>query len=331
MFAHYGVRPGAFAASAAINGAEVFRSRSNGRDWSGPHSIDLKVEVDGTLSEGGRSVLRLASGKILLVSHRASRALRLQGSHGIPAISESLDNGQTWRDFRILTDEPEDYVYVMNQRLVQMRSGRLLLPASVRRASRSREADYREGTHPTAGFCYISDDEGASWRRSKSVVLQDTDRGVQEPAVAERALGRLLMLFRSGRGSHQACYSEDGGDTWSFPQDTSLEAACSPLCLRRLPDDRLLIVYNHATPFSSESYFPRNPLVYALSKDGFHWSQPYLMDNQPGQQLIYPSATPISEGVLVVYSAHYASDAGQFDAPEDAWRTGGGKCCILAL
>jgi hypothetical protein len=230
----------------------------------------------------------------------------------------------------LLTDEPEQIVYVMNQRLIELESGRIVLPVAGRDPRVSVDT-YREGAEPCMAFCYLSDDEGSTWRRSLGAVREPSERGAQEPVVAEYAPDRLVMLHRSGLGTHQASYSEDGGETWTALAATSLTAACSPLALKRLPDGRLFVVYNHAVPLFEQSYFPRNPLVYATSWDAHAWSDPILIDDQPGQQLIYPSVTITNEGLLVTYCACYDAGNGGFSHPSDAWRIGGGRRCLVEV
>jgi len=201
MFAHYGAPPASFRSNHNTNESLVYKSNDDGKTWCGPHQVDINYLIDGMICEGGRSVLRLNSGKIIMVSHRSSSAFKTQGSHGIPAIIDSTDGGKTWSPARLLTDEPEDYIYVMNQRLIQMQSGRILLAVSGRDKD-TLSKEYREGVHPTVGFFYSSDDEGTTWQRSDTSVKQHTERGVQEPAIIEYASNKLIMLFRSGLGCH---------------------------------------------------------------------------------------------------------------------------------
>ena len=308
----------------------ILKSRDGGRTWDEPTPMGLPWTIDGFMSDGGTSVFRTYSGKVLFITHRNGSTYRHCGSHGLAAISESVDDGHTWSPARLLTNEPEDIQYLMNQRVIQLASGRLVLPTSAR-DPRIPIEKFGEGVHPTVGLCYLSDDDGYTWRRSHGQVQQMTDRGVQEPVVGEYAPDRLVMIYRSGLGSHQASFSDDGGENWSAPEDTTLTAACSPLTMTKLSDGRLFLVYNHATPLFKESYYPRNPLVYATSQDGRTWSAPLVIDDQPGQQLIYPSITPTPEGLLVVYCAHYDVGDGGFNFPPDYFKTGGGKRCILSL
>ena len=77
-------------------------SREGGRTWGEESPMGLTWTIDGFMSDGGKSVLRLQSGKILFVSHRHGSTYLASGSHGIPAISESTDDGKTWSPARVL-------------------------------------------------------------------------------------------------------------------------------------------------------------------------------------------------------------------------------------
>lgn len=234
----------------------------------------------------------------------------------------------------------EDILYVMNERLIRLRSGRLLFPASLMPPEGKYEGDVN------VALAFFSDDEGRTWRRSRgqaAIADGGNSRGMAEPVVAELADGRLFMLARTGVGCHCASWSADGGDTWSEPMRTTLTAACSPLALKRLPDEsrqdvcttRLFVVYNHAEPLAPGAYFPRTPLCYAVSADdGQTWSAPVLIDDtgvaERNRQLIYPSVTMLPEGILLIYSEHAADPTGSFsNGGPDGWKTGGGKRVLI--
>ena len=329
MFGRWGAAPTVFNANnPKVTRPPLFKSFDFGRTWIEAGPLEIDWNVDGICDSGGSSVLRLISGRIVFISHRRSAKYGASGSHGIPVVSTSDDAGATWFKARLMRDE-DDIIYVMNQRLVQMANGRLILPVSGR-DPRVPLNTYGEGKSPNQARCLISDDEGESWRWSRDIIREDTERGAQEPAVLEADPGRLVMLYRSGNGCNMTSFSTDGGDTWSAPERTTQTAACSSLTMLKLPDGRLLTAYNHVTPLFKESYYPRSPLVYATSRDGRTWSEPVLIDDQSDQQLIYPSITPTAEGLLVVYCAHYDAGDGGFNFPSDAWKTGGGKRCIVA-
>jgi hypothetical protein len=75
------------------------------------------------------------------------------------------------------------------------------------------------------GLCFFSDDAGETWKSSSKPAELSDGRGMAEPCVAEVEGGRLLMLARTGSGCNYTSWSEDGGDTWSTPEPTTLIAA----------------------------------------------------------------------------------------------------------
>ncbi len=319
----------------------LYRSSDGGRTWREAGRMALPWGHTGMISDGGLTFLWLADGRLAFLSHR--HVLGFHGG-GAPVFSASTDAGRTWSPAQLLADRDEVY-YVMNDRLVQLRSGRLVVPVAW--ALFGPDGRYIEGD-ACHGRCFLSDDGGTTWRLGRGeAVLPGDPRGIAEPCVAEVADDRLLMLSRTGAGCLCANWSEDGGETWSATERTALTAACAPLTLYTLPDgpstgsgqSRLIVFYNHAEPLYPGAFFPRNPLVYAVSADGGRsWSAPVIVDDEgvaliAGQHLqhIYPAACFTGEGILLVYSTHYADPDGRFGGGgPDAWRIGGGKRCILA-
>lgn len=311
----------------------LYRSSDGGRTWREAGRMALPWQHSGMISDGGITFLWLADGRLAFLAHR--HVLGFHGG-GAPVFSASTDAGRTWSPAQLLVDRDEVY-YVMNDRLIQLRSGRLVAPVAW--ALFGPDGRYIEGD-ACHGRCFLSDDGGATWRLGRSeAVLPGDLRGIAEPCVAEVTDNRLLMLSRTGAGCLCANWSEDGGETWSATERTPLTAACSPLTLYTLPDGRLIIFYNHAEPLYPGAFFPRNPLVYAVSADGGRsWRAPVIIDDEgvaliAGQHLqhIYPAACFTGEGIVLVYSTHYADPDGRFGGGgPDAWRIGGGKRCILA-
>ena len=328
MAAPWGRPPANFAQLAARYPVPMlYRSTDGGRTWREDGRLRMDWTLSGMISDGGITFLRLQDGQLAFLAHR-----HVDGLHGggLPVISFSADDGQHWTPAR-LVGEPEGVWYVMNDRMIQLRGGRLVVPVSHMPAS----TGVYEGDR-NIGLCFFSDDDGGSWRRSKQPAVLDDDRGMAEPCVAEVGDGRLLLLARTGSGCHYRAWSSDGGDTWSSPEPTTLTAACSPLTLKTLPDGRLILFYNHAAPLAPGAFFPRVPLVYAISDDGGStWREPVIVDDEGAaaynRQHIYPSVCFTGEGMLVVYSTHAADPAGSFaNGGEDGWKIGGGKRCLLA-
>jgi hypothetical protein len=301
----------------------LYRSTDSGRTWREQGRLKIEWSLKGMVSDQGISFLRLKDGRLAVVLPR--HVLGLHGG-GVPAISFSSDDGATWSAAKLLI-EPDDAYYVMNDRLIQLESGRLLLPVA-------RKAGKHEGDRDES-LAMLSDDGGASWRLSRGRARLDKPRGMQEPCAVELADGRVRLLARTGAGSIHTSLSADGGETWSEPEPTTLESPCSSLTLRRAPDGQLVCLYNHATPLKEGAFFPRTPLVYALSSDdGKTWSAPVVIDatgmEQLDRQNIYPSPCFTPEGMVVVWSTHGADPKGSFAEQYDA-SIGGGKCAVVKL
>lgn len=301
----------------------LYRSTDGGRIWREQGRLKIEWPLKGMVSDQGISFLRLKDGRLAIVLPR-----HVEGLHGggVPAISFSSDDGATWSAAKMLIGEDAAY-YVMNDRLIQLKSGRLLVPVS-------RKAGKHEGDKDES-LAMLSDDGGASWRLSRGRARLDKPRGMQEPCAVELADGRVRLLARTGAGSIHTSISADGGETWSEPEATTLESPCSALTLRRAPDGRLVCLYNHVKPLHEGAFFPRTPLVYALSSDdGATWSAPVVIDasgvEHRDRQNIYPSPCFTPEGMVVVWSTHGADPKGSFGGQYDE-KIGGAKRAVIAL
>ncbi|MFA6545964.1 MAG: exo-alpha-sialidase [Limisphaerales bacterium] len=304
----------------------LYRSTDGGRTWKEQGRMKVGWSLPGMVSDGGVSFLRVKDGRLAAL---LPRHVHGQKGGGLPVITFSNDDGATWTPARLIGESDGSW-YVMNDRLIQLRSGRLLVPV----AHMPQTPGLREGDK-NQSLCFLSDDGGQSWRQSKVPATLDDARGMAEPCVAEVEGGRVLMLARTGSGFHFASRSEDGGDTWSKPEPASLMSPCSSLTLKTLPDGRLIVFYNHAAPIKAGAFFPRTPLCYAVSGDGGKtWSPPVIVDDEgvanKDRQNIYPSACFTKEGMVVMWSTHGADPKGSFAGQYDA-SIGGGKRAILAM
>jgi len=260
-------------------------STDGGLTW-GPKSI-LQENV------GGRNVmsvslLRLESGPILFFY-----LLKNSISDCQVWVRRSEDEAATWSAPSPVSSRT-GYHVINNARVVQLSDGRLLAPVALTR-------DIESGP-PSRVFCYISDDEGATWRPGRG------DAGfagspAQEPGVAEFFDGSGLMIIRTKLGRIYTARSADGGDTWSIPVASSLVSPPSPATVAKIPStDDLLIVWNDNPAGASARWQDRTPLTSAVSRDGGEtWVNRKNLESDPACCYAYTSITFVEPDVLLTY------------------------------
>lgn len=263
-------------------------SSDGGRSWSEP---EVLVAAEGRMNVMSVSLLRLASGRIAMSYVRKNST-----SDCRPVIRFSSDEGETWSDAVEVTGRV-CYHVVNNDRLVQLSSGRLLIPAAVYCPA--------IGRHDTApALCFLSDDEGQSWRSgSGGAAIPGLD--AEEPGVVELKGGRLVMFIRNQTGYIYRAYSADGGDTWSDPRPTAIPCAKrSPISCKRIPaTGDLLMVWNRRLPDAGAPY-RRTPLTCAVSSDeGETWKHVRDLEVDPDRGFCYTAILFNKDEVVLAYSA----------------------------
>jgi hypothetical protein len=212
-------------------------SRDRGRTWAEPFLMQRNIARLATL---GPSLLRLKSGEILFgynVMNRYEGAdLRLYD--GKFYVRRSSDEGRTWMD-PVCATPFQSYHTVNPDRLIQLSSGRIVVPAEC-----TRELGGGEAGHMVA-LCYWSDD-GHTWVRSKTYV--DVGSTTEEPSIVELKDGRLFMVFRNRSGYVGRAWSNDRGDTWTDIGYLDLPSPLAPQTVKRIPGtgDLLLLWLNNA-------------------------------------------------------------------------------------
>jgi len=262
-------------------------SSDGGRTWSDPFPLNL--EKDSPKRDNVRPCLiRLASGKLGLARTRKSwddfPSLLYQS---LATFHTSQDEGQTWSDGVVINpnDNRESNSY---DNIIQLPTGRLLIPfweikgpkpTIIEDAKMHMRFGERFSVPRAYGMqsclAYYSDDEGRTWHRSRNEVYATIDRGVGgsyktgEPAIAELADGRILLLGHTELGRLYKSYSEDGGETWLEAEPTDLVCKAGPMCLKRLPDsDDLLVIWNQVSAWEQMIGIYRHRLTCAISSDG---------------------------------------------------------------
>jgi hypothetical protein len=137
--------------------------------------------------------------------------------------------------------------------VTQLESGRILLPVGMWQTGR--KAGLPTGAHEVSTM--YSDDGGATWQLSKSRLVapcyegfNGSNYGACEPNVVDLGDGRIWMLMRTQTGHMYESYSTDEGTTWSDAVPSKFISSDSPAEMMRLPDGRLLVLWNnhHAPP-----------------------------------------------------------------------------------
>ena len=175
------------------------------------------VPNEGEMNTMSVSLLRLKSDRIALFYLRKNSLsdCRLY-------MRTSSDEARTWSKPKLCIPDAGYYV-VNNDRVVQLSSGRLVAPAASPPDRQFRfipgKGDMIEPAREEA-MCFLSDDQGRKWRRSRSVVKLPVEGrwGLEEPAIVELEDGRLWMLCRT----HEGCQYQ------SFSNATGVTLGCRP-------------------------------------------------------------------------------------------------------
>lgn len=269
-------------------------------------SSDL-VKNEGGCNVMSVSLLRLQDGRIalfyLLKNGLDDCRLRMR---------ISADEAASWSDAVTCIDAP-GYFVVNNDRVIQLRDGRLVVPAAYHRTRKiaPRADDYGAFDGRGIAIFFLSDDAGVTWRESKDwwALPERSGSGLQEPGVVELSDDRLYAYCRTDRGRQYELFSADRGDTWTPPQPASFLSPCSPLSIKRLPaTGDLLAVWNDHDPRWGEPvggvhpHRGRTPLVTAISQDeGRTWIHQRRVESAPDHGYCYTAIYPLTDAVLLAY------------------------------
>ncbi len=268
-------------------------SRDNGVTWT--NTDQIVVPNEGKCNVMSVSLLRLQGGGIGLFYLRKNSTEDCR-----PYLRRSVDEGRTWSDPRLCIQR-DGYFVVNNDRVVQLSTGRLVIPAALHGL-------------PGTGFigrgkamCFLSDDNGKTWRQSESILEAPpkSKSGLQEPGVIELRDGRLMMLCRTDQGCQMRSWSEDGGNTWSTPEKTNIESPVSPASFERIPQTGdILLVWNDHSQIPPELSGKRTPLTLAVSRDeGAGWSNRHVLEDNPRGWYCYTAITFVQKHVILGYCA----------------------------
>jgi sialidase-1 len=210
----------------------------------------------------------------------------------------SDDEGATFGDPVRVTDRP-GYHVLNTDRVTVLSTGRLVVPVA------STDDVLRRGSR-FVSTCYLSDDQGKTWRRSKNEV-DCPMRGAMEPEAIERGDGRLLLQLRTQTGQIMVSESADGGETWSDARPWGVRAPEAPATLRRIPSTgHWLLIWNDCFR-DNATKAQRTPLTAAVSTDeGETWTYRRDLETSDRHAYAYTSVAFHKGRALLTY---YVRDA----------------------
>lgn len=266
-------------------------SQDGGRTWSEKDSVIVANE--GGMNVMSASLLRLENGSIALFYIRKNSL-----DDCIPFMRKSFDETLTWTDpVRIIQDK-EGYFVLNNDRVIQLKSGRLVAPVSLHKTKGS---DF-----DMVGkiYCYTSDDRGETWQSSK-MVPNSEGTVLQEPGVIELQDGRIMMWLRTDKGLQYITYSRDQAYSWQNVAPSNIASPRAPASIKRIPHSgNLLLIWNNNDGSIKETASHRTPMDLAISKDeGKTWENIKTIEDDPNGFFCYTAIEFLEAHVLLGYMA----------------------------
>lgn len=267
-------------------------SADGGISWT--MDDEVIVDKEGDMNVMSVSLLRLQNNKIALVYLRKNSL-----SDCLPQMRISEDEGSTWSSALTIIQDQKGYFVVNNDRVVQLKSGRILVPVSLHKTPET--AWSNKGTLR----CYFSDDQGSTWKTGEAVPAPDSII-TQEPGVVELKNGHVMMFIRASSGFQYQAFSSNKGESWSFAEPAAIPSPISPASVKRIPKTGdLLLVWNN-NGANGPGYFngKRTPLTIAISgNEGKTWRKIKNIENDPDGTFCYTAIHFTNDHVLLGYGA----------------------------
>jgi hypothetical protein len=268
-------------------------SDDNGKTWSKTDEIVLQHEDKKNLMSV--SLLRLNNGEIAMFFLRKNSTWDC-----IPYVQFSTDEAKTWsKPVKCITDR-KGYFVVNNNRIIQLKNGRLLMPVSQHMVKEGSEWDKNSEMGHLYG--YYSDDNGRSWK-SGMEVPNPTNALHQEPGVVQLSNGQIMMIIRSNTGVQQKSYSADNGVTWSPSERSNIYSPISPASVAATASSgELVLVWNNNNGDNPIIKGKRTPLNVAISKDdGKTWENMKFIEDNPKGSYCYTAIHFTKKNILLGY------------------------------
>jgi len=285
----------------------LLRSRDGGMTW-GEEEIAVRNDAQNVMSV---SLLRLQDGRIAMTFLKKSLLMNPDQIACRPYIVFSSDETKSWSRPVDITGSAPVYLTLNNDRLIQLKNGRLILPLAFLRGTSS--GKFAQGI----GVFYYSDDGGAAWSEAPSCCYPPNpsraSKGLLEPGLIELEEDHLMCWFRTTDGCQYKSFSYDNGLNWT-PAVPAVEfrSPDSPLSMKRNPETgELYAIWNDYHPSRSIRFEPndencwtagRTPLVLARSSDnGKTWTGHTILEDSPRHGFAYTAMYFNGADLLLAY------------------------------
>lgn len=210
-----------------------------------------------------------------------------------------------------------DGYYVLNNcRILRTESGRLIAPVSKHRSGLTENGSPHWDGWAEVLF-YYSDDDGFSWSEAPDRIVPPFTRsrsGLQEPGVIELPSGSLYAYARTDKYCQYESFSYDNGLHWTVAQPSCFSSPTSPLKIAKSPYSGIYYAVWNPIPYYNGRIVDgsdRTPLVIAQSTDGVSFSEPLILENEPGRGYCYPAIFFADEKtILLSYCSGSKSEGG---------------------
>jgi hypothetical protein len=297
----------------------VALTSSNGGERWGNETVVVTAKEDNAQNVMSVNLCRMQNGDIGLFY-----CIRAKANDVRTFLRRSTDEGKSWGPAKPCI-EPAGYFVVNNDRIVQLSSGRWIIPAAFHRNGYDSYDKNRTVRFDSRGVdvFFISDDDGQTWSEAPTKCALPFNRhaesGLQEPGILELANGVLWAWARTSLGRQWEMFSFDQGKSWTSPEPSRFTSPCSPLSAKRVPGSGMIVsVWNPIPNYQGREEYSegawtggRTPLVLATSSDECNsWSELVVLEDEPDHGYCYTAIHFTDSSMLLAYCAGGVKDKG---------------------
>lgn len=278
----------------------LITSNDEGRTWSEPRII-AKASEYGTKNIMSVSAMQLTDGRIAFFYLLKEN---IENDAVVTILARSVsEDGVNYINERCQMNAPTAYYTVNNDRMVRLKSGRILAPASYF----PKDENFGKPVVPFIASCLYSDDDGKTFEKAdfdlSSAYGINYNCGLQEPGIIERE-GELYLWMRTNYGTQYESISSSGLDGFSEAHPSIFTSACSPMQMKEY-DGVIYTVYNPIPSCKgremAKGTWGRTPIVIRKSTDGGKTFGPLnVIEDDPTRGYSYPAMFKTKDGRLLL-------------------------------